>query len=57
MSKRKMCLVRCNLHGKEGRQNEKSDSSSFAVLGILEEMIRFNSPELWSGDQNNQDDL
>jgi hypothetical protein len=29
-----MCLARCNLHGKEGRKNVKSDSrSSFAELG------------------------
>ena len=35
---RKMCLARCNLHRKEGRENEKSDSSSFAELGHLVRM-------------------
>jgi hypothetical protein len=38
MSKVKMCLARNNLHGKEGRQNEKSDSSSFAELVNLVRM-------------------
>jgi hypothetical protein len=33
--KEKKCLASCNLHGKEGRQNEKGDSSSFAELGSL----------------------
>ena len=35
---RKMCLARCNLHRKGGRENEKSDSSSFAELGRLVRM-------------------
>ncbi len=33
--KEKNVLARCKLHGKEGRQNEKSDSASFAELGSL----------------------
>jgi hypothetical protein len=32
MSKRKMCLARCNLQEKEDRKNEKSGSLSFAEL-------------------------
>jgi hypothetical protein len=31
----KMCPARCNLHRRKGRQDEKSDSSSFAELGSL----------------------
>jgi hypothetical protein len=38
--------------------NEKSDSSSFAEPGSLVRMNHQNeSSELWSGNQNNQDDL
>jgi hypothetical protein len=33
-----MCLARCNLHGKEGRKNGESDSTSFAELGSLVRM-------------------
>jgi hypothetical protein len=33
-----MCLARCNHHRKEGRQNEKSDSSIFAELVSLVRM-------------------
>ena len=53
-----MCLARCNLHRKEGIKNEKSDAQAFLSLVVWSEwMITYNSPELWSGDQNNQDDL
>jgi hypothetical protein len=41
MSKRKNVsgeALRCNLHGKEGRKNEKSYSSSFAELVSLVRM-------------------
>jgi hypothetical protein len=38
-----MCPARCNHPKMKGRQNEKSDSSSFAELGpLLGSLVRMN---------------